>query len=415
MLRKLFVSVILLQFVAVNICYATPISNEWDYRSKVKEKEAEDRYKKKLMPESGYMTVEEYEKKSQAKDKSQGDDDFIKKVEDSKMKYVPQPKYKLVRYNVPAGKVELKIDRKARHDRQEILTGLITPDTTFMVVPVVTYYAKKHATDGDVYVIPLREGMPDVEKVIKANYAARNPKPIFSTDRTIIEWGVFKTFTPIDFSPDLTKVIAKEKIGSAEDGIWQTNLWVYDFTTKQAKKLTEIREAIRYYWITTKNLDMRDVRWDIYPLGFDVRDGNRIMVSAYAFTGTPTRSLGTWSIDTEGKQVRMESLTDENILVNSVGLKIVEDGVVDPVSIEAEAELAEQYEKQEKKDKKKEEKERQKQLKKAYKEEVKEIRKGYKDLQKEDTSDFSRKQKIQRNMPFTTKGGKLTGADSLNQ
>ena len=413
MFRKLFAYSLTLLFLGVGICHAGPIDNEWDYTSKVKQKEAEDRYKKKLMPESGYMTVEEYEKKSMAKDKSRGDDDFIKKVEDSKMKYVPQPKYKLVRYNVPPGSYELKIDRKVRHDRQEVLPGLISPDTKFMVTPVITYYAKEHATDGDVYIIPLRDGMPDVEKVIKANYAARNPKPIFSTDRTQIEWGLFKTFTPVDFSPDLTKVIAKEKIGSAEDGIWQTNLWVYDLVTKKALKLHEIREAIRYYWRTTKNLDMNDIRWDIYPLGFDSRDPNRIVVTAYAYTGNPPRCLGTWSIDAQGKQIRMESFTDQYVQVHTIGLKIVQDGVVDPASIEAEADLAEKYEKQEKKDKKKEEKERKKKLKQEYKEEIKEIKKGYKNLKKEDVSEFSRKQKIQRNLPFTTKGGKLTGAETL--
>lgn len=411
MYKRLFIFIIMLQLFEVGFCYASPISNEWDYASKVKQQEAEDRYKKKLMPESGYMTVEEYEKKSQAKDKSVGEGDYIKKVEDSKMKYVPQPKYKLVRYNNPAGSVELKINRKVRYDRQDILPSLISPDTKFMVTPVITYYAKEHATDGDVYIIPLRDGIPDVEKVIKANYGARIQKPIFSTDRTLIEWGVFKTFTPIDFSPDLTKVIAKEKIGSAEDGIWQTNLWIYDFNTGKATKLHEIREAIRYYWRTTKNLDMKDIRWDIFPLGFDANNGNRILVSAYAFTGNPPRTLGTWSIDTTGKQVQMVSLTDENIQVNSIGLKIVEDGVVDPVSVEAEAELAEEYEKQEKKDKKKEEKEKQKKLKEEYKQEIKEIKKNYKELQKEDLSDFSRKQKFQRSLPFTHKGGKLTGLD----
>lgn len=408
---KFFLYILALQLIGAAVCYASPMSNEWDYTSKVKQKEAEDRYKKKLMPESGYMTVEEYEKKSMAKDKSQGEDDFIKKVEDSKMKYVPQPKYRLVRYNLPPGSPELKIDRKARHDRQEVFPGLISPDSKIMITPVVTYYAKKHATDGDIYIIPLRDGMPDVEKVIKANYAARIPEPIFSTDRTLIEWGVFKTFTPVDFSPDLTKIIAKEKIGSAEDGIWQTNLWVYDLISKKATQLPEIREAIRYYWRTTKNLDMKDIRWDIYPLGFDTRDSNRIVVSAYAYTGNPPRSLGTWSIDTQGKQVRMESLTDENITVHTIGLKIIQDGVVDPASIEAETELAEKYEKQEEKDKKKEEKERQKKLKKEYKEEIKEIKKGYNELKKEDVSGLSKKQKVQRNMPITTKGGKLTGID----
>ena len=352
-MRKSLIVTFLVLFICGSVCYALN-NNEWDYRSKVQQKEAKERYEKSLMPESGYMTVEEYEKKSAAKDKSTGDGDYIKKVEDSKMKYVPQPKYKLIRYNDPPGRVELNIDRKrARYDRQDILPGLIAPDTRIMLVPVVSYYAKTHSTDGDIYVVPLRQGMPDVEKVVKANFAARDSVPIFSTDRTLIEWGLFKTFTPVDFSVDLSKVIAKEKIGSVEDGIWQTNLWVYDFSAKKAYKLAEVREAIRYYWRTTKDLDMKDIRWDIFPLGFDANNQDRIIIAAYAFTGNPPRSLGTWSVDYQGKQVRMESLTDENVNVSTIGLKIVQDGVVDPVSVEAEAKLAEKYEKKEKIEKKK--------------------------------------------------------------
>ncbi|MBR2525263.1 hypothetical protein IKE67_02230 [bacterium] len=411
MQRKILIlGVLIISFSALS-CYAIN-NNEWDYRSKVQRQEAKTRYKKKLMPESGYMTVEEYEKKSVAKDKSVGDGDYIKKVEDSKMKYVPQPKYKLIRYNDPPGSPELYIDRKrARYDRQDILPGLIAPDTSIMLVPVVSYYAKTHSTDGDVYVLPLRKGMPDVEKVIKANFAARNSVPIFSTDRTLIEWGLFKTITPVDFSVDLSKVVAKEKIGSVEDGIWQTNILVYDFTTKKQYRLTEVREAVRYYWRTTKDLDVKDVRWDVYPLGFDANNQDRIIVAAYAYTGNPPRSLGTWSVDYRGGQVRMESLTDENVNVSVIGLKIIQDGVVDPASVVAETKLAEKYEKKKKKEDKKAEKEKKKELKKEYKQEVKEIKKNYKELKKEDISNFSRKQKIQRNIPFIKKGGKMTGVD----
>lgn len=411
MFRKVLLYFVICSLATSNICYALN-TNEWDYRCKVQQNEAKNRHKKSLMPESGYMTVEEYEKKSAAKDKSLGDGDYIKKVEDSKMKYVPQPKYKLVRYNDPPGSPELKIDRKrARYDRQDILPALIAPDTSIMIVPVVSYYAKTHSTDGDVYILPLRKGMPDVEKVIKANFGARNSVPIFSTDRTLIEWGLFKTITPVDFSLDLSKVVAKEKIGSVEDGIWQTNVLVYDFNTKRQYRLTEVREAIRYYWRTTKDLDVKNIRWDVYPLGFDANNQDRIIVAAYAYTGNPPRSLGTWSIDYRGGQVRMESLTDENVNVSTIGLKIVQDGVVDPASAVAESKLAEKYEKQKKKDAIKAKREKEKQLKKELKQELKDIKQGYKDLKKEDVSEFSRKQKIQRHMPFIKQGGKLTGVD----
>ena len=280
-----------------------------------------------------------------------------------------------------------------------------------MIVPVVSYYAKTHSTDGDVYVIPLRKGMPDVEKVIKANFGARNSVPIFSTDRTLIEWGLFKTITPVDFSLDLTKVVAKEKIGSVEDGIWQTNILVYDFTAKKQYKLDEVREAVRYYWRTTKDLDTKEIRWDIYPLGFDAKNQDRIIVAAYAYTGNPPRCLGTWSVDYKGGQVRMEALTTEDVQVSSIGLKIVQDGFIDPKSAAAESKLAEKYDKQKKKDEIKAQKEKEKQLKKEYKAEVKEIKQNYKALKKEDTSGFSKKQKFQRHIPFIKQGGKMTGVD----
>ena len=109
----------------------------------------------------------------------------------------------------------------------------------------------------------------------------------------------------------------------------------------------------------------------------------------------------------------MEELTDNNIPVSSTGLKIVQDGFIDPQSATAEAKLAEKYEKQKLKDAEKAKSEKKKKLKKEYKAEVKEIKKGYKELKKEDTSEFTRGQKFKRHMPviFTTTGGKPTGYD----
>ena len=413
MFKRILISLIILQLTGVSSCYALN-NSEWDYRSKVYQDEAKVRYEKKLMPESGYMTVEEYEKKSAAKDKSQGDGDFVPKVKDSKMKYVPQPHYKLVRYNNPPGTVELNLHRKVHFDKQEVMPGLISPDVSLMLIPIVSYYTKAKSTDCDIYTIPLRKGMPDVEKVIKANFAAKSIKPIVSTDRTLIEYGTFRTLTPVDFSADARFAIIKEKTGNVEDGIWQTELIIYDFMTKKATKLNEIREAIRYYWRTTKNLDLKEFRWDIYPLGFDINNPTRVLVAAYAFAGNPPRCLGTWSIDVIGKQTHMESLTDDNISVSTIGLKIVEDGIVDPESVEAEVKLAEKYEKQEEKDKKRIEKEKKKQLKKEYKEEVKEIKRNFNELKKDDNSKDSRSDRVHKYIPFyKVKGGKLTGADSL--
>lgn len=409
MLRKVLTGIIGLQFIGVSCCFALN-NNEWDYRSKVHQQEAKENYEKSLMPKSGYMTVQEYEKESMAKDKSQGTGEYIKKVEDSKMVYIPQPHYKLVRYNNPPGSPEMHLHRSLFHEKQELPTALIAPDVSMMIQPIVSYYSKTKSTDCDVYVVPLRQGQTDVDKVKSANIAAKDPKPIFSTDRTVIEYGTFRTITPVDFSADMRYVVAKEKTGNVEDGIWQTEMLVYDFLTKKTIRVPEIREAIRYYWRTTKNMDIKELRWDIYPLGFSVKNPDRILVAAYAFAGNPPRCLGIWSIDVKSEQTRLESVMDNGIEVSTIGLKIIEDGIIDPESVEAEAKMAEAYEKDKAKNEKKAEKERRKQLKKQYKEEVKEIKKEYNELKKEDTSKDSRSDKVHSYIPlYKIKGGKPTG------
>ncbi len=411
MLRKVLTGIIGLQIIGVSCCFALN-NNEWDYRSKVHQQEAKENYEKSLMPKSGYMTVQEYEKESMAKDKSQGSGEYIKKVEDSKMVYIPQPHYILVRYNNPPGSPELNLHRRLFHEKQELPAPLIAPDVSMMIQPIVSYYTKTKSTDCDVYIVPLRQGQTDVDKVKSANLAAKDPKPIFSTDRTLIEYGTFRTITPVDFSADMRYVVAKEKTGNVEDGIWQTELLVYDFLTKKTIRIPEIREAIRYYWRTTKDMDIKELRWDIYPLGFSVQNPDRILVAAYAYAGNPPRCLGIWSIDVRGEQSRLESAMDNNIEVSTIGLKIIQDGVIDPESVEAEAKLAEAYEKDQKKAQKKAERQHKKELKKRYKEEVKEIKKEYKQLKQDDTTGESRSDKVHKYIPlYKVKGGKLTGLD----
>ena len=411
MLRKVLTGIIGLQIIGVSCCFALN-NNEWDYRSKVHQQEAKENYEKSLMPKSGYMTVQEYEKESMAKDKSQGSGVYIKKVEDSKMVYIPQPHYILVRYNNPPGSPELNLHRSLFHEKQELPAPLIAPDVSMMIQPIVSYYTKTKSTDCDVYIVPLRQGQTDVDKVKSANLAEKDPKPIFSTDRTLIEYGIFRTITPVDFSADMRYVVAKEKTGNVEDGIWQTELLVYDFLTKKTIRIPEIREAIRYYWRTTKDMDIKELRWDIYPLGFSVQNPDRILVAAYAYAGNPPRCLGIWSIDVRGEQSRLESAMDNNIEVSTIGLKVIQDGIIDPESVEAEAKLAEAYEKDQKKAQKKAERQHKKELKKRYKEEVKEIKKEYKQLKQDDTTSESRSDKVHKYIPlYKVKGGKLTGLD----
>ena len=321
------------------------------YQNEVNKVEETEKYEKSCMPESGYMTVEEYESKSRAKSKKEIAEEVTggKKQEDPNMVYVPQKTFKLVKYNDPIGSPELNLPRKLNFDRQINVQGIISGDKTMLVYPTVYYYAEADCTSCDLFMIKLDPSLNDTEKVMKANIVQKEEQPLISTDKAIDTKFVFRTLTPIDFSVDNKKLVVKEKIGYRHDGIWKTDLWVYDFELNEAKKIPQIREAIIDYWANTGGVDFEENRWDIYPMGFDANDDNRVIVCAYAYTGDVPKFLGTWSIDVDGINSKLEDLEGSSVPVSVIGYRLAEDSVRDASEVEFEAKIEKEKEKKEEK------------------------------------------------------------------
>lgn len=315
------------------------------YQNNVNKIEVTEKYEKSKLPESGYMTREEYEAKSRAKAKKEITITEADVPKDSNMVYVPQKTFKLVKYNDPIGSPELNLPRKLNFDRQINAQGIISGDKTMLVYPAVYYYAQADCTSCDLFLIKLDPTLNDTEKAMRANIIQRDETPLISTSKDIETKFVFRTLTPIDFSSDNKKLIVKEKIGHRHDGIWKTDLWVYDFDKKEGKKLPQIRDAIINYWANSSGVDFEENRWDIYPMGFDANDDNRVIVCAYAYTGDVPKFLGTWSIDTEGLNSKLESLEGTSIPVSVIGYRLAEDSVKDASEVEFEARQAKKMEK----------------------------------------------------------------------
>lgn len=292
-----------------------------------------EKYERSLLPESGAMTVDEYENLSKDIPNSDKVIPEYKAPKDINMKYVPQPTYKLTHYNNPPGSPELHIERRFKFDRQANEGAITSPNKDILVYPVIYYYATSQCTAGDLFVIPLDKTLPDVDRIKRANIIKKFPDPILSTEKNIDTKFIFRTMTPIDFSADGSKLAVKEKIGNINDGIWQTNLWVYDFNTKTARQMSEIRDAIKFYWLNQEGLVLDEKRWDIYPLGFDVTDPQRVVVSAYGYTGKVPKFLGNWSIDCQGERAQLVSLFEPEVQISMNGFKIVQNGVVDPANV----------------------------------------------------------------------------------
>ncbi len=330
------------------------------YKNKVDKNDELEKYEKTKLPESGYMTVEEYEAKSRPLTRREISAQILDKPDMPKDKnyvYVPQHKFKLVKYNDPVGSPELSLPRKFLFDRQINAQGIISGDFTKLVYPAVYYYAEADCVSCDLFLIKLDPKFSDLERVQRANVVNKEPKPLLSTSKEIDNKFVFRTLTPIDFSTDNTKLLIKEKIGYKHDGIWKTDLWVFDFSNMQAKNLTALREAIIYYWQKNKDVDLSTNRWDIYPMGFDVNNNNRVIVSAYAYTGDRPIFLGTWSIDTNNETAKLETLSNSGYPVAIVGFRLSEEHEILPISqLEFDAKQARTEEKEKEKIEKKEKK-----------------------------------------------------------
>ena len=151
--------------------------SEMIYRNKIDKIGETEKYEKSRLPESGYMTVAEYEAKSRPKTKKEISAKILDKAEmpkDENMVYVPQHNFKLVKYNDPVGSPELSLPRKLNFDRQINAQGIVSGDYTKLVYPSVYYYAQSDCTCCDLFLINLDSSLSNIEKVKKANIVNRN-------------------------------------------------------------------------------------------------------------------------------------------------------------------------------------------------------------------------------------------------
>lgn len=329
---------------------------------------------------SGYMTEDEYEKASEYKDKSHSDITIPRIETPSDFMYIPKPLYKIVKYNDPPGSQELSLGKRLFALKQINAQGVVSPDYTKLVYPAVYYYSDNATVDSDLFVIPLEKGENNLNTILKANVSHRDSEPIISTDKSVENYAAFRTLTPVDFSTDSSKLLVKEKIGSSEDGIWETRIYVYDFNTKMKYDLNDVREAVIYFWKEYMKVNLLANRWDIVPIGFLKESPDRVAVQAYAYTGEIPVYLGAWSIDSKGNQSQLITFDKDAVLaVSSNGFIVVKDGVQDYQITKQE----EKFQKQQSKEILKQAKETDKKLvnsiKEEYKYKIKDLDEDYRD------------------------------------
>ncbi|MBR6162479.1 hypothetical protein IKQ26_01125 [bacterium] len=238
---------------------------------------------------------------------------------------IPDPHYRVVFYNTPPGARRFELNGLYKYRKLDS-QSILSPDKQRIVYTSVYYYPKLVQTGYDAHYIKVKEGVSIPDALKKTYITQQEMKPIVSSVNDKLDEYRLATLFPLDWSKDGSKIAFKEQIGSTVDGVWETNVIVYDFNTEQTYRLDTLREAVEYYWRVNFGIDITKYMWDLYPVGWSAEDENRIVFYAYAFSKTKPYFLGTWSIDFEETSSRLISI-DETfvpISVNGYGLRLIE-------------------------------------------------------------------------------------------
>lgn len=236
---------------------------------------------------------------------------------DNKLVDLPDPSILLVKYNNPPGKLEINLNN-LKKKRKINSIGVVSPQFDRMVYSTVYYYPSTKTAGSELYLMNL-DMSKSVQQRIEEAHVNLGKKTIYRTQMDSLDLDIQKTLTVVDWSADGKRLAIKEKISFTPEGLWKTNLLVYNFETGMVKDLSEVREAIQYYWRENHDLRLKDYRWDIYPIGWDALNPERIIVFAYAATGEKPKFLGAWSIDYRGERTMLLSLVSTKFQVTQNG------------------------------------------------------------------------------------------------
>lgn len=237
--------------------------------------------------------------------------------------YFSNPHYRVVNYNTPPGQRNIDLTQLIKR-RSATSAGILAPDKSKIVYTQCFFYPSFAQTGSSAYYIPI-ENKDDAYNVLyQTNIMQGDVNPIVSVGMDQVQESQFKTLFPIDWSEDSSKIAFKEKIGSNYGDTWKTNIIIYDFNSKKWKRLTAVREAILYWWRQNKQIEINDYMWDIFPIGWEKANPERLVVYAYAFTDSAPLFLGTWSIDYNEEKSQLISIDSTNVEINLNGFGLKE-------------------------------------------------------------------------------------------
>lgn len=239
---------------------------------------------------------------------------------DDKLNKVPDRGVRVVKYNSPPGVKDL--DLRLLMTRRELVTpAILSPDKSRLIYSVIYSLPTTEQVASEMFYINIPKGMSIQNALTDFHTIEAVRKPVLSVGMKELFQYEKRTLALIDWSEDGQKIAVAEKVGAQTKGPWETHIWTYDFENNRAYELTALREAIRYHWKNDHNLDLIDYMWDLYPIGWDKYNKDRIIVYAYAYgeNHVGAKFLGAWSIDYKNQRSELMSETDVGFEVSTNG------------------------------------------------------------------------------------------------
>ncbi len=234
------------------------------------------------------------------------------------------PVYIFESYNYPAGSRSVNIE-KIKKNLSEI--PYFVADSKFQYAAYSRFYflSEFNQISSAFFVEKLDTSKSRKDRMLDFIHNQEKRTPVFESGNEKIYKNLFNGISLVDWSKDSKKVLFKEKIGSLENGIYKTYLYVHFLEDDEQEaytiKLDNFDKAIKFYFLDWQKIQIVKYRYDIYPLGFSNDDNDVILSYCFALDNENNKVfLGVWGYNLRTNETILISKEPVNLNISNNGL-----------------------------------------------------------------------------------------------
>ena len=266
--------------------------------------------KAKQEAEKMVQTKDEWEEKAKNVNIEDRKAQPYQRPQDKDFKPKAPPSVKFVKYNVIAGEREVNLSKiKEKLDIKS--QGVFDRHLKYMAYGQYYYSPIYNQISSEICIQVLKSNISRIKKALSANVINTKSVLAISSGNKELKKDFFSALTIVDFSPDSSKLLVKEKIGSSNEGIYRNYVWIYylqgDKSQWFAIRFNNLNETIKKHHAKT-GLALDNYRWDVKPLGFSKDQPETVITEAFAWDKNKKQVfLGLWGINSVNGNIKLIS------------------------------------------------------------------------------------------------------------